>query len=99
MTYFITITNINPGNSLQRKLQGMADKIDHRTNSDPAQFLRDLNEQVVILNKQYPRCTPVRVTSSLRYSLVEDSDLGFYLSSGNWYLHICFQAIKGKAEL
>lgn len=99
MTYFITITNINPGNSLQRKLQGMADKIDHRTNSDPAQFLRDLNEQVVILNKRHPRCTPVRVSSSLKHSLIQDSDFSFYLNSGNWYLHIYFHAIKGEATL
>ncbi|MEA4918122.1 hypothetical protein [Proteiniphilum sp.] len=99
MTYFITTADINPGNSLQKAVKEMAGKIDHRTNSDPDQFEKDLNEQVRILNEHHPRCTPVRVSNSRRDSLVKDSDFSFFLHAGNWYLHIYFHAIKGEAKL
>lgn len=99
MTYFITTADINPVNMLQKAVKEMAEKIDHRTNSDPDQFEKGLNEQVRILNKKYPRCTPVKVSDSRRHSLVEDSDFSFFLNAGNWYLYIYFHAIKGEAKL
>lgn len=99
MIYFITIADINPGNSLQKAVKEMASKIDHRINSNPDQFEKDMKEQIRILNEHHPRCTPVRISDSRRHSLVKDSDFSFFLNAGNWYLHIYFHAIKGEAEL
>lgn len=99
MTYFIRIVDVNPGNSLQKAVKEMSEKIDHRTCFNPDQFEKDLNEQIRIMNEKHPRCTPVRITHSRRHSLVKDSDFTFFLNAGNWYLYIHFSAIKGEVEL
>jgi len=99
MTYFITTTDVNPGNSLQKAVKEMVGKIDHRTNSDPDQFEKKLKEQIRILNERYPRCTPIRVGDNWRHSLVREGDFSFFLYAGNWYLNIYFHAIKGEVEL
>ncbi len=50
MTYYILTSKTKPGNALQRAIEQLTDAIDHRTNNNPDQFEKDLNEHILKLN-------------------------------------------------
>jgi hypothetical protein len=100
MNYFILTSQIKPGNSLQRAVEELVNKVDHRINSDPDQFEKDLNEHVRKLNAQYPRCAPVQLSHNRRHILTRnETDFSFYLTVKGWYIYIHFHKIIGEATL
>lgn len=100
MEYYILISKTSDRNALHRAVTDLVETIDHRTSSDPDQFERSLNEHIHKLNAEYPRCTPVRQSSSRRHQLTDnDTDFSFYLVANEWYIYIHFHAIKGEVAV